>query len=149
GRQRSLPAGGSGVLGGMESQAGRESAQVREFIDANVLLRYLTGVPEEHFRRAQTLIEGDRRLVVTDVTLMETAYTLRTQYQIERERVVDALTAFLQRRNITVHNLDSDVVIEALQLCRPSNRVNFGDAMIWAAVRCAQPSRLYSFDERF
>jgi hypothetical protein len=56
---------------------------------------------------------------------------------------------FVRKENILVHNMDRDVVVEALRLCRPSNRVNFGDAMVWAAVRCAPPARLYSFDERF
>jgi predicted nucleic-acid-binding protein len=120
-----------------------------EFVDANVLIRYLTGLPEEQYRRAQSLIDSENRLVVTEVALMETAYTLRTRYNVERERVVDALIAFLRKENVSVHNLDRDVVIEALELCRPSNRVNFGDALIWAAVRCAQPARLYSFDQRF
>jgi predicted nucleic-acid-binding protein len=68
---------------------------------------------------------------------------------VDRERVVDALISLIKKQNITIHERDRDVVIEALELCRPSNRVNFGDALIWAAVRCAQPARLYSFDERF
>jgi predicted nucleic-acid-binding protein len=120
-----------------------------EFIDTNLVLRYLTGVPEDQHRLAQALIDGDTTLFITDVVLLETAHALRTQYGASREEIVDALVGFVRKENIHVHTLDRDTVIEALLLCRPSNRVSFGDAMIWTAVRCAQPARLYSFDERF
>jgi predicted nucleic-acid-binding protein len=122
---------------------------MNEFIDTNLLLRYLRGGPEDQFHRAQALIDSEVTLIVTEVALLEAAFVLRGQYGLSREQIVDVLLAFVQKENIRVHNLDRNVVIEALQLCRPSNRVNFGDAMIWAALRCAQPARLYSFDERF
>jgi predicted nucleic-acid-binding protein len=95
------------------------------------------------------VIDSETALIVPEVALMEAAYTLRTQYGVGREQILDTLIEFVEKKNIRVHNLDRDIVIEALRLCRPSNRVNFGDAMIWAAVRCAPPARLYSFDERF
>jgi len=122
---------------------------MKDFIDTNLVLRYLTGEPEDHHLRARTLIESGVVLVVTEVVLLETAFTLRTRYGFDREQIVDTLIEFVRRQNILVHNLEREVVIEALMLCRPSNRISFGDAMIWAAVRCAQPARLYSFDERF
>jgi predicted nucleic acid-binding protein len=120
-----------------------------EFIDTNLVLRYMTGAPEAQFHQARALIDSGAVLTVTAVVLIETAYTLRTQYGLGREQIVDALLEFVRKENIRVEHLDRDVVVEALSLCRPSNRVSFGDAMIWAAVRCAQPARLYSFDERF
>jgi predicted nucleic-acid-binding protein len=122
---------------------------MNDFIDTNIILRYLTGEPEDQFHLAQALIESEAILIMTDVVLVETAYTLRTQYGLSRERIVDALVEFVRKENIRIHHLDRDVVIEALLLCRPSNRVSFGDAMIWASIRCAQPAQLYSFDERF
>jgi predicted nucleic-acid-binding protein len=122
---------------------------VKTFLDTNLVVRYLTGAPADHYRRAQALIDGETALLLTDVVIMEAAYTLRTHYGVGREQVVDVLVELLRRENILVHNLDRDVVIEALLLCRPSGRINFGDAMIWANLRCAQPARLYSFDERF
>ena len=39
-------------------------------------------------------------------------------------------------------------MIEALQLCRPSGRVSFGDAMIWAAARFTGRA-VFTLDERF
>jgi predicted nucleic acid-binding protein len=122
---------------------------MRDFIDTNLLLRYLRNVPANHHARARGLIDSGSVLYVTEVVLLETAHALHTQYGASREEIVDALLAFVQKENIRIHNLEREVVVEALHLCRPSNRVSFGDALIWAAVRCAQPARLYSFDERF
>jgi predicted nucleic acid-binding protein len=51
---------------------------MKEFVDANLIIRYLTGTPEAPYRRAQAVIDGDSPLEITDVVLMETAYTLRT-----------------------------------------------------------------------
>src|SRR5262249_7414242 len=101
---------------------------MNDFIDTNLILRYLTGEPEDQFHLAQALIESETILIVTDVVLVETAYTLRTLYGLSREHIVDTLVEFVQKENIRVHHLDRDVVIEALILCRPSNRVSFGDA---------------------
>jgi predicted nucleic-acid-binding protein len=120
-----------------------------EFLDTNLVLRYLTGVPEDQFRRAQALIDSGTPLTVMAVVLVETAYTLRTQYGLSREQIVDALIEFVRRDNIRIDHLERDVVVEALRLCRPSNRVNFGDAMIWAGLRCTPSSLLHSFDRRF
>lgn len=122
---------------------------MRQFIDTNLVVRYLVGVPEDQHRRAQALIDSEATFFITETVLLETAFALRTHYGLGREETVDALLEFVRKGNIHIHNLDRDVVVEALLLCRPSNRVNFGDAMIWAAIRCAQPAHLYSFDERF
>jgi predicted nucleic acid-binding protein len=120
-----------------------------DYIDANLILRYVTGLPEDQHQRARALVESELILHVPQVALLEAAHVLRTQSSLSREQIVDTLTEFVQRENILIRNLQRDVVVEALRLCRPSGRVSFGDAMIWAALRCAPPARLFSFDARF
>jgi predicted nucleic-acid-binding protein len=120
-----------------------------DFIDTNLVLRYLTGLPEDQYPRALALIESEATLIVPQVALLEVAHVLRTQIGLTREQIVDVLVEFVQRENIMVHHLERHIVVQALLLCRPSGRVGFGDALIWAALRCDAPARLYSFDERF
>ena len=60
----------------------------------------------------------------------------------------DSLIDFLQKRNVAVSGLDKGTVIQALMLARPSKRVSFADAMVWAAARSAD-APVYSLDERF
>ncbi len=119
------------------------------FVDASVLVRYLTGDPPEMAEQAALILDGEPELLVTDVALTETAYVLTSVYQVPRDVVVDRLILLAQKRNIALHGLDKPTVIRALLFCRPSERVSFGDAMIWSAARSAGASVVYSFDRRF
>ena len=102
-------------------------------------------------------IDGRTDLVITDIALVETAYVLTSVYGIEREVVVDHLIGLLRRENIRPHGFDVDrgvhhlpkgLAIEALRRCRPSNRISFADALIWAAAR-ADGAAVFTLDERF
>jgi predicted nucleic acid-binding protein len=122
---------------------------VPAFLDASVLVRYLTDDLPEMAERAERLIESEAELWITETALIETAYVLLRTYGLARADIVDLLVDLLQRQNVTVHQLDKRLVITALLLCRPSGRVSFGDALIWAVARHAGPSIVYSFDRRF
>ena len=118
-------------------------------LDTSVVVRYLTGDPPEMAELAAHIIDEGEELQVTDVVLAETAYVLTTVYRVARAIVVDHLTAFLQKENISPFALDKGVVLQALLLCRPSARVSFADAMVWAAARSAGSRVVYSLDQRF
>jgi predicted nucleic acid-binding protein len=125
------------------------STDVTDFLDASVLLRYLVEDTPAHTERARRLIDDKNPRVVTETALLETAYTLTKQYHIPREKAVDTLIDLVQKSNIVIHHFNKPTVIAALLLCRPSGRVSFGDALIWAAAREAGPSVIHSFDRRF
>ncbi|MCD6567732.1 MAG: PIN domain-containing protein [Dehalococcoidia bacterium] len=118
-------------------------------MDTSVVVRYLTGDPPESAEQAAKIIDGVDDLLITDVVLTETAYVLTSVYQVPREIVVDHLIAFLQKENISPFALDKSLVLLALLLCRPSGRVSFADAMVWAAARSAGSRVVYSLDKRF
>ena len=118
-------------------------------LDTSILVRYLVRDSPDLTDRATQLVDGEDELQITDVVLAETAYVLASVYQISREAIVDHLMAVVEKRNISIYGLDKGVVLQALLLCRPSGRVSFGDAMIWAAARSSGNSIIYSFDERF
>ena len=119
------------------------------FLDTSIVVRYLTGDPSGLAEQAARLIDGGEELQVTDVVLAETAYVLTSVYRVRRNVVVDHLVAFLQRHNVSPFGLDKGIVLQALLLCRPSGRVSFADAMVWAAARSASSNVVYSLDERF
>ena len=122
---------------------------MNEFLDASVLLRYLLADLPTQTERARRLIDGGTPLLVTETVLLETAFTLTKFYKVPREQAVDTLIAFLQKRNLSVYHYSKTTIIAALLLCRPSGRVSFGDAFLWAAGYAAIPSVIYSFDQRF
>jgi len=76
-------------------------------------------------------------------------FVLTKFYKVERARAVDALVDFLNRENIEAHEIRTELAIQALQLCRPSGRVNFVDALLWAVARGAALARVWTFDEKF
>ena len=118
-------------------------------LDTSMVVRYLTADPPELAEKAARVIDGEEALQVTDVVIAETAYVLMSVYGIPRSVVVDHLVAFLQKENISPFALDKGLVLQALLLCKPSGRVSFADAMVWAATRSSESKVVYSLDERF
>lgn len=118
-------------------------------VDTSVIVRYLTGDPPPMAARAARILDARSAVQVTDVVIAETAFVLSSVYGIPRAAIVDTLLAFLQKRNVAVLGLPKATVTHGLLLCRPSNRVSFADAMVWAAARSSRTPVVYSFDERF
>ncbi|HLE80540.1 MAG TPA: PIN domain-containing protein [Dehalococcoidia bacterium] len=118
-------------------------------LDTSMVVRYLTGDPQDMAELAASVIDREEGLQVTDGVLMETAYVLTSVYGVRRQSVVDHLILFLQKENIGTFGLGKDHVLQALLLCRPSGRVSFADALLWAAARSTNAKVVYSLDERF
>ena len=119
------------------------------FLDTSLIVRYLIGHPPETAADAAEIIDQTNDLHVSDVALIETAYVLRSRYQVPREAIVDQLVALVRKENISTFALDKALVLQGLLMCRPSARVSFADAMVWAAARSSGAKLVYSFDQRF
>lgn len=100
------------------------------FLDASVAVGYLAGMPPEQATRATEITEGDTRLTVTAVCLVEVYFALATRYQFAGYRIVDYLTALVLKDNVSVHAIDADLLIQGLEMCRGSTRVSIGDALM-------------------
>ena len=118
-------------------------------VDTSVVVRYLTGIPPEMAERSALIIDQEDELQLTDVVLAEAAFVLTSVYDVPREAIVDNLIALIRRDNISMFRLDKDLVCQALLLCRPSGRVSFADALVWAAARSTSDKVVYTFDEQF
>lgn len=120
-----------------------------DLVDTSVLVHYLTGEPAELAARAADILHDPEALALSEMVLVETAYVLESVFGVARARIVDALIELVQRRNLRPLHLSKARVCEALELCRPSRRVSFTDALVWAQAREAGAERIYSFDRRF
>jgi len=123
-------------------------APTQGIVDTSVLVRYLTGDPPAEARRARQVVEGSGLVLLSDVVLLETAHVLRTLYGVPRVELLDVLIAFLGRENVRPLDRPEDILVAALELCRPSARISIGDALIWAAATSARVP-VYTFDRRF
>lgn len=119
------------------------------FLDTSFVIRYLTGTPEEEASQAADVIDGGTDLQLDGAALAEAAYVLTTVYRMPRQDVVDQMIGFVGKVNIQTYGIDKSLVIRGLLMCRPSARVSFADALIWAAALSAGADVIYSFDQRF
>lgn len=119
------------------------------FLDTSVIVRYLMEEEGEAGDTAQAIIEQCERLVVSELVLTETAHVLASFYSVPRAQIVDVLADLIGRRNVEPLSLSKESVLQALDLCRPSHRVSFTDALVWAQARAAQADRIFTFDRRF
>ena len=116
--------------------------------DTNLLVRYFLKEPQDQSAVACTIIDGPDTLWLSVITIAETAHVLSRLYAIPRAEVVDGLSDFLRRDDVEICELPRQRVLDALALCRPSGRVSFGDALIWA--RAAEDgAEVLTFDSRF
>jgi len=51
--------------------------------------------------------------------------------------------------NILVSSIDKASAIEALHMCRDSDRVKLADALLWAEARTSGETVVFTFDHRF
>ena len=103
-------------------------------IDTNVLLRYLLEDDVRQFEKAVKLISGQQKVLVTDVVLVETIWTLRGgKYQLNKDELVAAIQSLFQEPNIRFE--DGQAVWLALTDYRNAKPVtgkeaDFADALI-------------------
>ena len=119
------------------------------FLDTSMVVRYLIRDVPELAEQAAQVIDGEGDLWIIGVVLAETAHVLRSTYHISREDVADHLIEFVRKANIQTYGIDKNLVLQGLLMCRPSARVSFADALIWAVARSAGADVLYSLDQRF
>jgi predicted nucleic-acid-binding protein len=102
-------------------------------VDANVIVRYLTGddpvqspAATELFRSAHA---GRVQLILPAVTLQETVYVLETYYAGTPESIAPRLISLLSLRGVTCP--DVRWVLDAVHWYR-AKKADFGDALLCA-----------------
>ena len=119
------------------------------FVDTNILVRYLTGLPPDQAAIAADIIDSGAELWITVTSLAEVYFIMSRVAGIPRVEVVRALIDFMQKDNVFAYAVNKDFLLRGLEMTLPSGRVSVGDALIWAAVRTASSGAIYSFDQRF
>lgn len=116
-------------------------------LDTSVVVRYLVGTPVAQAKRAARLIDDDAiDCGVSVVAIAECAHVLRTQYEVAQRDIIDALIAFIQRANVRVIDLRTDILVEALVRARDLPGRPLPDALIVAASLAADAVPLATFD---
>ena len=114
--------------------------------DTSILVRYLVGTPAAQARRAAALIDGPDEIGVSPVALAECAHVLRTQYGVEQGAILDSLIGLVQRQNVRVLGMRTDVLVGVLVRARQLPGRPVPDALIVAASLGADALPLATFD---
>jgi len=70
-------------------------------VDTNVLLRYLLEDDKSQARKSEALIQGDEKVLITDVVLAETVWTLKgKRYGLDKESIIAVIYSLFEERNI-------------------------------------------------
>ncbi len=119
----------------------------RAFIDANVILRYLTNDPPEMAEAALRVFtaanRGELYLIVIPITVAEVVWVLESFYGHPKAEIVTIMTQFLHSDGLQVEDLD--LLTGALHLYYEKN-LDFADAMLAARMLKKGPPAVYSFD---
>ena len=97
-------------------------------VDTNVLLRYLLRDDDAQAERARHIFEHAARVLITDVVLAETVWTLTgRRYGATKADLIAVVDNLLQEPNVRFE--DDEVIWSALQAYRETD-ADFADALI-------------------
>lgn len=119
------------------------------WLDANVVVRHLTGDPPEMARQATALLgeaeAGRITLHLYPVTVAEVVWVLARGYGLDRQAVAGAVRSFLRAEGIRCE--EGDLLIAALDDYERLN-VDFADALLARRASASATPVCYTFDAR-
>lgn len=122
------------------------------FIDTDVIIRLLTGDDLKKQQAASSLFErveaGELTLAAPDTVIADAVYVLSSPrlYALARQEIAEQLGALVSLQNFQVQNKHQ--VLSALSIFASSN-LDFGDALLVAAMQHEAVQMLYSYDADF
>jgi predicted nucleic-acid-binding protein len=130
-------------------------------IDTNVLLRWLLQDDPEQSKQTNSLFEQEERILITDIVLAETIWTLKgKRYSIDKAGIVAVVTSLLKEPNIVFENTQAvwsalNDFIEAKPVMTSSGvkSADFTDALIvnkskeTAKLQSEMIKAVYTFDQ--
>jgi predicted nucleic acid-binding protein len=123
------------------------------YIDTDVIIRLLTGDDPAKQEAAATLFrhieDGSLTVAAPDTVIGDAVYVLASPriYNLARTQVAALLTSLVRLSHFHVQNRRT--VLTALQLYGTTNGLDFGDAMIAAAMQENSSGEVYSYDRHF
>lgn len=116
-----------------------------EALDANVVIRHLTGQPPKMAARATAaLVEAaPRSLVLTDLTVAEIVYVLSGPYARPRDEIVRVVEAILSLISIAV---DNETLLRRTVEHYGHRNMDWPDAYLVASAELRHLDGLLSFD---
>ena len=119
------------------------SAQVKAFVDKNVLVRHLTGDPPDQAGAATRFLQVAEKLYLPDLVLAEVIYVLESYYRVERAEVATFARAVVAFPSIVV--IDDALLFRAIELY-DVERLDFAEAYLVACAEISEVNAIATFD---
>src|SRR4030042_4531268 len=120
------------------------------FIDANIILRFLTKDPLPMAEAALKIFEDAKNskmsLLIIPITVAEVVWVLESFYEYPKEKIAETMTQFLSCEGLEVESLY--LLLEALNLYCEKN-LDFADALLAVFALRKRIPTIYSFDQHF
>jgi predicted nucleic acid-binding protein len=116
---------------------------VSAFVDANVLVRHLTGDPPEMAARATAYLRSEEELLLADLVAAETVYVLESFYDAPRADVAQALRSLIAFDSVVC--VDPALLLRAVEVYEV-DRVDFAEAYLVACAESTGVGAVGSFD---
>ncbi len=95
-------------------------------VDTNVLLRYLLDDDATQSKKATSIITGNTNVLVTDIVLTETIWTLKgKKYKLDKESIIKVINTLFAEPNIIFE--DGQTVWKALSDYKQAKRIKVGN----------------------
>ena len=113
------------------------------FVDTNILVRHLTGDPENMARRATAYLASTSPLFLADLIVAETVYVLESFYETPRGQVADAMRSLIAFDSIIC--IDNALLLRAIEVYEV-DRLDFAEAYLVACAESTDVGVVASFD---
>jgi predicted nucleic acid-binding protein len=117
---------------------------VTAFVDANILVRHLTGDPPAMATRATAYLATASELLLADLIVAETVYVLESYYKVPRAQVADAMRSLLAFNPIVT--VDPALLLRAIEVYE-IERLDFAEAYMVACAETTGINKVASFDQ--
>lgn len=122
----------------------------RFYVDANVILRFLTGDPPDMAAQAHALFdaveEGNVKLVVDEIIVAEMVWVLKSFYGYPNQDIARIIQELLSHEGLEAE--DKPGLLAALSLFAEKN-IDFADALVAVHMRQKGMQEIFSFDRDF
>ena len=113
------------------------------FVDTNVLVRHLTGDPQDLAAQATALLSSATELLLPDLIVAETVYVLESYYKVSRPQIAEAIRSLQAFEPVTT--VDPALLLRAIEVYE-IDRLDFAEAYLVACAESTGVGEIASFD---
>lgn len=114
-------------------------------VDADVIIRFLTGDDSEKAHRFEKFLLSERDVFITDVTFAEIYWTLKSFYKFGKNKILLISESLLNTPSVVSNK---DLLLETISIMK-GNNLSFIDAYVASFSFLKDDGKILSFDRGF